>query len=147
MKDFVEIQYFVLRKLCFNQSCFWLVETIIWIRGKQFSKKEIIFCLVETVSFSQCYLTASRNHYWNKKKTVLRERERALSCLWTTYFPASRKHFFFSIFHKRILFLVDKILIPQARMKDSLKRYVSISRKSCFHRQKYLKKLVKNGFQ
>ena len=51
------------------------------------------------------------------------------------------------VVNKIILFPIDKILIPQARMKDSLKRYVSTMRKSCFHRQKYLKKLVKTGFK
>ena len=58
MKDFVEIQYSVLWKLSFDQSYFWLVETIIGIRGKQFSKKELIlaseqmiFRLVETIFF------------------------------------------------------------------------------------------------
>ena len=54
------------------------METIIGIRRKQFSKKELIFCLVETVFFGQCYLAATRNHYWNKEKAVLRER--AHSC-------------------------------------------------------------------
>ena len=63
MKDFVEIQYSVLWKLCFDQSYFWLVETIIGIRGKQFSKKELIFCLVEIVFFGQRYFAASRNYY------------------------------------------------------------------------------------
>ena len=44
----------------FDQSYFWLVETIIGIRGEQFSKKELIlasgqlvFRLMETVSFLQ----------------------------------------------------------------------------------------------
>ena len=96
MKDFVEIQYSVLWKLCFDQSCFWLVETIIGVRGKQFSKKDFIFCLAETVCFSQCYFAATRNHYRNKEKTVLRER--AHSYQWTTDFLTSGKHFFFSIF-------------------------------------------------
>ena len=56
MKDFVEIQYSVLWKLRFDQSYFWLVETITRIRGEQFSKKEFIFAfgklifrLVETI--------------------------------------------------------------------------------------------------
>ena len=78
MKDFVEIQHSVLWKLCFDQSYFWLAETIIGIRGKQFSKKELIFCQVEALFFGQCYFPASRNHYWNKEKTALRER--AHSC-------------------------------------------------------------------
>ena len=58
MKDFVEIQYSVLWKLCFDQSYFWLVETSIEITGKQFSKNELIlasgqliFRLVETILF------------------------------------------------------------------------------------------------
>ena len=29
---------------------------------------------METVFFGQCYFAASRNHYWNKEKTVLREK-------------------------------------------------------------------------
>ena len=56
IKDFVEIQYSVLWKLCFDRSYFRLVETINEIRGKQFSKKELIlasgqliFWLVETI--------------------------------------------------------------------------------------------------
>ena len=51
-----------------------------------------VFCLVETVSFGQCYFTANRNHCWNKEKTVLRER--AHSCKWSTDFLASGNHFF-----------------------------------------------------
>ena len=58
MKDFVEILYSVLWKLCFDQSYFWLVETIIGIRGKQFSEKElilasgqVIFGLAEAIYF------------------------------------------------------------------------------------------------
>ena len=78
MNDFIEIQYSVLRKLCFDQNYFWLMETITAIRQKQLSKKELIFCLVETVFFGQCYFAGSRNHFWNKEKTVLRER--AHSC-------------------------------------------------------------------
>ena len=54
-----------------------------------------IFCLEETVCFGQCYFTASRNHYWKKEKTVLRER--AHSYQWTTDFLAGRNNFF-SIF-------------------------------------------------
>ena len=60
MKGFVEIQYFVFWKLCFDQSYFWLVETIIRIWGKQFLKKELIlasgqliFWLVKTIFFLQ----------------------------------------------------------------------------------------------
>ena len=41
MKDFVEIQYFVLWKLCFDQSYFWLVETIIGIRENSFQRKSL----------------------------------------------------------------------------------------------------------
>ena len=74
MKNFVEIQHSVLWKMSYDQSYFWLVETIIGIRGKQFSMKKLIVCLMETVCFGQCYFAASRNYYWNKEKTVLRER-------------------------------------------------------------------------
>ena len=59
MNDFVEIQYSVLWKLCFDHSYFWLVETIIGIREILFPKKELIlaigqliFHLVETIFFS-----------------------------------------------------------------------------------------------
>ena len=41
--------------------------------------------------FSECYFTASRNHYWNKEKTVLRLR--AHCCYWTTDFLANGNHF------------------------------------------------------
>ena len=78
MKEFVEIQYSVLWKLCFDPRYFWLVETIIEIKGKQFSKKELIFCLVETIFFGQYFFAAKKNHSWNKernrKSSVLRER-------------------------------------------------------------------------
>ena len=53
MKDFIEIQHSVLWKLGFDPRYFWLVETIIEIKEKQFSKKELIFCLVETIFFGQ----------------------------------------------------------------------------------------------
>ena len=59
MKDFLEIQYLVLWKLCFHQSYFWLGEIIIGSRGKLFSKKDLIICLVETGYFCQCYFAAS----------------------------------------------------------------------------------------
>ena len=42
-------------------------------------------------SIGQCYFTASRNHYWYKEKTVLRER--AHYCQWTTDFLAGGNHF------------------------------------------------------
>ena len=51
-----------------------------------------IFCLVETVCFGQFYFTASRNHNWDKEKTVLRER--AHYCQYKTGFPVSENHFF-----------------------------------------------------
>ena len=41
--------------------------------GNSSQKKELIFCLVETAYFGQCYFAATRNHYWNKEKTVLKE--------------------------------------------------------------------------
>ena len=63
------------------------------IRGNSILKWKQLFRIVETyfsmpftqlvqidflpsgpVFFGQCYFTASRNHYWNKEKTVLRER-------------------------------------------------------------------------
>ena len=49
MKDFVKIQYSVLWKLCFDQTYFWLAETITGIRGKKFSKKEVILTLRKLV--------------------------------------------------------------------------------------------------
>ena len=42
--------------------------------------------------FGECYFTASRNHYWNKEKTVLRVR--AHCCYWTTDFLTKGNHFF-----------------------------------------------------
>ena len=50
------------------------METIIGIREKQFSKKELIFCLVETVFLGQCYWAATRTiigirrkQFWEKE--------------------------------------------------------------------------------
>ena len=48
---------------------------------------------------------------------------------------------------KEYCFRQTEILTPQARMKYSLRRYVSKTRKSCFHWQEYLKKHAKTGFQ
>ena len=80
---------------------------------------------METLFFGQCYFTASRNHYWNKEKTVLRER--AHSCQWKSffffisqrllpvivYFPSSESVFFNEILHsdqwKRIFWLVETV--------------------------------------
>ena len=42
--------------------------------------------------FGECYFTASRNHYWNKEKTVLRVR--AHCCYCTTDFLANGNHLF-----------------------------------------------------
>ena len=71
MKDFVEIQYFILWKLYFDQNYLWLVETIIGIRGKHSSKKELIFCLVETVFHAISLLVETiigirRKQFWKK---------------------------------------------------------------------------------
>ena len=127
-------------------AVFMLVETIIGIRGKQLSKKELIlasgqliFRLVETVFFSPFFFQTS-----------------------ASFFPSSGKVFFNEIVHfglqKRILELIivstsrkkvgikeycfhqTKIMTAVAKMKASSKRYVSITRKSCLHRQEYLKK-------
>ena len=46
--------------------------------------------------FRECYFTASRNHYWNKEKKVLRERDHC--CYWTTDFLANGNHFFSPFF-------------------------------------------------
>ena len=56
----------------------WLVQTDFRLSGSSI--------------FGECYFTASRNHYWNKERTVLRER--AQCCHWTTYFLANGNHFF-----------------------------------------------------
>ena len=42
--------------------------------------------------FGECYFTASRNHYWNKEKTVLRVR--AHCCYCTTDSLANGNYFF-----------------------------------------------------
>ena len=78
------------------------METNTGIRGKRFSKEELIFCLVETVFFGQCYFAANRNHYWNNEKKVLRE---------IAHFPASGNHFFYPCFENPCQFcfcLVEK---------------------------------------
>ena len=54
-------------------------------------------------TFGECYFTASRNHYWNKEKTVLRVR--AHCCYCATDFLANGNHLF-SIFQKLLLGIV-----------------------------------------
>ena len=74
VKGFVEIQCSVLWKLCFDQSYFWLVETIVGIRKKRFSKKELIFYLVETVFLVSAILLLLETIIGMRRKKVLRER-------------------------------------------------------------------------
>ena len=95
MKDFVEIQYSVLWKLCFDPRYFWLAENIIEIKGKQFSKKVLIFYLVETIFFGQHFFAVSRNHCWNKERNRKRSvlREKAHFGWGTTDFAAIGNHF------------------------------------------------------
>ena len=50
----------------------------------------------KSVFFGQCYFAASRNRYWNKEETVLREILH--SCQWTIDFLAIEKHFFSPFF-------------------------------------------------
>ena len=89
---------------------FCLVETVFWSEiflasgnhywnwGETVFKERAYFLPSGNSIFCQCYFAATRNHYWNKEKTVLRET--AHSSKWTTDFPASGKHFFFSLFWK-----------------------------------------------
>ena len=66
-----------------------------WKRSFQYpspAQYKRIFCIVETIYFGQHYFAASRNHYWNKEKTVLRETAHYCQC--TTDFLASGNHFF-----------------------------------------------------
>ena len=139
-------------KLCFDQSYFWLVETIIGIKRKQFSKKELIFASGHRFSgqwqpffflrFSETPASVfpSSGKKFFKEILIFGQWKRNLELIMVS---TSRKKFV----NKRILFPIDRncfrqkeILIPPARMKDSLKRYVSTTPRSCFHRQKYLKK-------
>ena len=80
-----------------------------WCQEKGFSNKELIFCLVETVFFGRCYFVPSRNNYWNKEKTVLRERTHSFQ--WKTNFPARGNHFISPFFGDQCQFffcLVEK---------------------------------------
>ena len=90
--------------------CKW--KLLLKLGGRDFLKWKQLFCIGETYFsifftrlvrtdffvqwkqyfFGQCYFTVSRNHYWNKKKTDLRER--AHSYQWTTDFLTSGNHFF-----------------------------------------------------
>ena len=80
-----------------NRFLGWWKPFIPFRQQSQFSKKELVFCLVEKVFFfGQCYFAASRNRYWNKKETVLRERLH--SCQWTIDFLTIEKHFFSPFF-------------------------------------------------
>ena len=162
MKDFVEIQY-CLVEIVFWSELFWLVEIITGIKGKHFSKKELIFCLIETVFFGQCYLAASRNQpFW--QKCIIHASGQLVSRLLFCPLFGDPSQFFFRLvksisqenpyfglvetdFRANNGFHKTEILIPQAKMKDSLERYVSTTRKSCLHRREYLKKIVKNGFK
>ena len=141
MKDFVKIQYSVMQKLRFDQSYY-------WNQGKRVFKERVYSCQW-TTDFA-----ASGDHFF------LQFSETPAS-----FFPSSGKVFFKEILifrywkrfleliivstnrkkavNKRIVFRQTETLIPPAKMKDSLKFYVSTTRKSCFHRQEYLKKPVK----
>ena len=79
MKDFDEIQSSVLWKLCFDKNYFWLVETIIGIRGKQLSKNELtfaggklIFRLAETI-FSLHFLETPAIFFSSSGKIFIKE--------------------------------------------------------------------------
>ena len=74
---------------CFSIFFTWLVQTDFLPSGNSI--------------FGECYFTASRNHYWNKEKTVLRVR--AHCCYCTTDFLADGNHVF-SIFQKLLLGIV-----------------------------------------
>ena len=84
--------------------------------------------------FEECYFTASRNHYWNKEKTVLRER--AHCCYWTTDFLANGNHFFLyfseTLFQRKYLFqrnlsfgLVETVLFCLEVFSSSENRHLN----------------------
>ena len=56
-----------------------------------------------SIFLGQSYFAASRNHYWNQEKIVLKER--AYSCQWTTDFMGCEKHCF-CIFHRLLPVIV-----------------------------------------
>ena len=109
MRDFVEIQYSVLWKLCFYQNYFWLVETIFGIRRKQFSKKEFIFYIVETVylvsaiSLLDTITGIRRKQFWEKELILASVQlifrlVKTIFCLRFSETPAS----FFPVYWKSI---------------------------------------------
>ena len=148
----IEIHYSVLWKLCFDQSYFRLVETIIGIRAKQFSKKELvlangqlIFRLVETIFFS-IFRRPLPVFFPSSGKSIFQGNP----YLWLveTKFSANNG------FHKQKKTVNKRILSPIDRNSDSTSQNEGFVIKirfhfveSCFHRQEYLKKYVKNGFQ
>ena len=67
--------------------------------------------------FGQSYFAASRNHYWNQEKIVLKER--AYSCQWTTDFQVCEKHCF-CIFHRLLPVIVFYRLVETSFSTKSL---------------------------
>ena len=111
MKDFVEIQYSVLWKLYFDQSYFWLVETIIEIRGKRFSKKELIlasgqliFRLVEFFLHFSETPASSFSVWW---KSIFQENP-YFRIVETEFRANNGFHKQKKAVNKRILFLIDR---------------------------------------
>ena len=82
-------QFFRIVETYFSIFFTWLVQTDFLPSGNSI--------------FGECYLTASRNHYWNKEKTIFRER--AHCCYWATDFLASGNHYF-SLFFRNLLGIV-----------------------------------------
>ena len=97
-------QFFRIVETYFSIFFTWLVQTDFLPSGNSI--------------FGECYFTASRNHYWNKEKTVLRVRVHCCYCklifwlmeiiffsifqkllLGIVYFPSSGSVFFNEIFH------------------------------------------------
>ena len=107
-----------------------------------------------SVFFGKNYFAASRNHYWNQQKIVLKER--GYSCQWTADFLGCEKHCF-CIFHRLLpvivfyrlvkTFFLTKSLVPasangfsgQQKPLSFVQRYFLLVKRSL--------KLVKTNFE
>ena len=129
-----------------NSAISLLVETIIGIRRKQFLEKELIlaggkliFWIVQNIFFLSIFRRQLQD-----------------------FFPSSGNVFFKEILisaqlkrilelkkavNKKILFPIDKNSDSTSQNQGFVKKISFHYAESCYHRQKYLKKLVKNVFQ
>ena len=101
---FKQRQLFHIVAMYFSRSFIQLVET-------DFAHSR------NSIFFGQNYFAASRNHFWNQQKIVLKKR--AYSCQWTTDFLGYEKYFF-CIFHRLLPVIVFYRLVETSFSTESL---------------------------